>query len=148
MDIELLKEDLIADEGIKYEIYLDSEGHATFGIGHLIKKQDREYGMLVGTRISEERVYEAFDNDIDVVLRNCESNYDNFYDLPEECQLILANMMFNMGLTRMRKFVDLREAINNNDWQWAADEMIDSLWHRKLHDRSSRLIERMQLINE
>ena len=36
MDIELLREELTLDEGVKEEIYLCSEGHPTFGIGHLI----------------------------------------------------------------------------------------------------------------
>ena len=42
MDIEKLREELKADEGVKYEVYLDHLGLPTCGIGHLIKDSDPE----------------------------------------------------------------------------------------------------------
>ena len=47
MNLEKLQEELEIDEGCKYEIYLDHLGYATFGIGHLITKDDPEYGWEV-----------------------------------------------------------------------------------------------------
>ena len=49
MDIEQLRKELEADEGCKYEIYLDHLGYKTFGIGHLCKATDPENDMDVGT---------------------------------------------------------------------------------------------------
>ena len=40
MNIELLREQLEIDEGVKYEIYNDHLGYATFGIGHLVLESD------------------------------------------------------------------------------------------------------------
>ena len=62
MDIEKLRKQLEIDEGVKYEIYNDHLGFATFGIGHLVIPSDKEYGKSVGTRerVSEERVREMF----------------------------------------------------------------------------------------
>ena len=62
MNIDQLRKDLEADEGCKYEIYLDHLGYPTFGIGHLITKQDEEFGEPVGTPISEERVKKIFED--------------------------------------------------------------------------------------
>jgi len=45
MDINKLKDELIADEGVKYEIYLDHLGYKTFGIGHLCRAKDPENDM-------------------------------------------------------------------------------------------------------
>ena len=36
MDIDKLRSELEADEGCKYEIYLDHLGFKTFGIGYLV----------------------------------------------------------------------------------------------------------------
>ena len=58
MNRENVFETLKIDEGVKYEIYLDHLGYPTFGVGHLVKDSDPEYGQDVGTEISEERVWE------------------------------------------------------------------------------------------
>ena len=60
MDIELLREELTLDEGCKEEIYLCSEGHPTFGIGHLIVRGDPEFGKDLGTSVPFHRVREVF----------------------------------------------------------------------------------------
>ena len=61
MDIVALRKQLEIDEGIKHEIYLDHLGLPTFGIGHLIIEGDPEYGMEVGTEITDDRVIQAFE---------------------------------------------------------------------------------------
>ena len=47
MDLQRLQEDLEDDEGVVYEIYLDHLGLPTFGIGHLVREEDPEYGWDV-----------------------------------------------------------------------------------------------------
>ena len=42
MNMEKLREELEADEGVKYEVYNDHLGYATFGIGHLILPEDAQ----------------------------------------------------------------------------------------------------------
>ena len=101
MNIDKLREELASDEGCKYEIYLDHLGLPTFGIGHLITKDDPEYGKDVGTVIEQSRVQSAFNLDIAVTLEDCQRLYKDFNDLPEEVQLIIANMMFNLGYPRL-----------------------------------------------
>ena len=97
MNIDQLREELKVDEGVKYEIYLDHLGLPTFGIGHLVLNSDPEYGQEVGTPVSENRVNECFAKDVEIVLSECKKLYANFELLPDEVQLIIANMMFNMG---------------------------------------------------
>ena len=53
MDRDKLVKEIIQDEGFEYEIYLDHLGYPTFGVGHLIIPKDEEYGMDVGTPVSE-----------------------------------------------------------------------------------------------
>ena len=67
----------------------------------MIKETDPEYGLEVGTQIDEERVNELFEQDLNVTIDECITLYDDFYVLPEEAQLIIANMMFNLGRPRL-----------------------------------------------
>ena len=123
MDKEQLRKEIEEDEGCKYEIYKDHLGLPTFGIGHLITEWDEEYGKPDGTEISEERVSSCFKADIHVTIEECKKLYDDFDKLPDEVQLILCNMMFNMGRPRLSKFKKMNEAITNEDWIEASVQM-------------------------
>lgn len=144
MNIEQLREELKVDEGCKYEIYLDHLGLPTFGIGHLVLNSDPEYGQPVGTPVSEDRVNECFAKDVETVLSECSLLYPNFSVLPEEVQLIIANMMFNMGRPRLSKFKGMKAAVDAGDWHRAAVEMVDSKWYQQVTNRADRLVQRMR----
>ena len=144
MNIEQLRKELEMDEGVKYEIYNDHLGYPTFGIGHLVRDSDPEHGQEIGTAVSEERVIAAFDEDVQIVLADCERLYNDFNVLPEECQLIIANMMFNMGRTRLSKFKKHNTALQNGDWKTAAAEGRDSRWYKQVTNRAERLMSRLE----
>ena len=146
MNIEQLRKELEVDEGVKYEIYNDHLGYPTFGIGHLVRDSDPEAGAALGTPISEDRVIEAFNEDVETVLSDCAILYDDFDELPEEAQLIIANMMFNLGRPRLSKFKGMKSGVDSRDWNKAADEMIDSAWYRQVPNREGRLVKRMRAL--
>ena len=146
MNIEQLRKELEVDEGVKYEIYNDHLGYPTFGIGHLVRDTDPEAGAALGTPVTEDRVIEAFNEDVDTVLDDCYILYDDFDKLPEEAQLIIANMMFNLGRPRLSKFKGMKAGVDARDWKKAADEMIDSAWYRQVPNRAGRLVTRMKAL--
>ena len=146
MNIEQLREQLEIDEGVKYEIYNDHLGYPTFGVGHLVIESDPEYGMDIGTPVSESRVIEAFEQDCENVLRDCNILYEDFASLPEEAQQVIANMMFNMGRPRLSKFKGMKRGVDSRDWNAAADEMVDSAWYRQVTNRADRLVERIRAL--
>ena len=146
MNIDQLREELKVDEGCKYEIYLDHLGLPTFGIGHLVLPSDMEHGQPVGTPVSEDRVNECFAKDVETVLSECAQLYSNFSVLPEEAQLIIANMMFNMGRPRLSKFKGMKAAVDAGDYHRAAVEMVDSRWYQQVTNRADRLVARMRSI--
>ena len=146
MDIDQLRKTLKVDEGVKNEIYLDHLGLPTCGIGHLITEDDPEHGLEVGTHIDDERVNELFDQDVQVTLGECRLLYNDFDDLPEEAQQIIANMMFNMGRPRLSRFHKMKQAVDGRDWIEAGNQMMDSRWYKQVTTRADRLVRRMQAI--
>lgn len=148
MNKDKLREELAEDEGCKFEIYLDHLGLPTFGIGHLVVESDPEHGQPVGTPVDNERVRQVFALDIASTLDECHVLYPDFDDLPEEAQLIIANMMFNMGRPRLSKFKDMKAAVDARSWNAAADAMVDSRWYDQVTNRAKRLVARMRALQD
>lgn len=146
LDREAVFEQLTIDEGVVNEVYHDHLGYPTFGIGHLILDSDEESGQPIGTPVSEERVRECFEKDLDTAISECELMYEEgvFGSFPDEVQQILVNMMFNMGRTRLSKFKKMHAAILKEDWKEAAIEGRDSQWHKQVTNRAERLMVRLE----
>jgi lysozyme len=89
----------------------------------------------------------VFDSDITSTLDECKVLYPDFDDLPEEAQLIIANMMFNMGRPRLSKFKGMKAGVDARDWNRAADEMVDSRWYNQVTNRAERLVKRMRSLS-
>ena len=146
MNLNRLREELAVDEGVKLESYLDHLGLKTCGIGHLCREEDEEFELPVGTPITQERCNELFDQDIQITINDCKKVYDDWFKLPEEVQLICANMMFNLGYPRYSKFKKKIQAIKDGDWKEASVQMADSHWFNQVPKRAKRLIERMEKV--
>ena len=146
MDLVKLREELEIDEGVEYKIYNDHLGYPTFGVGHLILESDPEHGEEVGTPVSEERVIEAFEKDVEIVVDDCKVLYPDFDDLPEEAQRVIANMMFNLGRPRLSRFLKMKKHVDNRDFKSASFEMKNSKWYMQVTQRAQRLCERMESI--
>jgi len=117
---------------------------ATHGIGHLIREHEPEHGQPVGTPVSEERVRQCFALDIAITMEDCQRLFADFKELPDEAQLVIANMCFNLGYPRLSKFKNFRAAVEERDWMRAADEMVDSRWHDQVPNRAKRLVKRIR----
>ena len=146
MDLDKLKEEIKTDEGVIYEVYLDHLGYKTCGVGHLCRATDPENKLEVGDPVSVERVDVLFAEDLETTIDECKLLYNNFDDLPEEVQRIIANMMFNMGRPRLSRFHKMKKAVDNGDWIEASVQMKDSLWARQVPNRADRLVKRMEAV--
>ena len=139
MNIELLREELKRDEGCVNAVYLDHLNLPTVGIGHLVTEWDQEYGKPVGTEVSEERVNELFEQDIETTIDECKYLYSDFDDLPESIQHVLVNMCFNLGPNRLSKFRNMLYACSVGDWEEMSRQMEDSRWYGQVGRRSKEL---------
>jgi GH24 family phage-related lysozyme (muramidase) len=146
MNKELLKEQIKRHEGEVLEIYKDSLGYLTFGVGHLVREDDPEFGQPEGTPVSQERVDEVYEYDFDKHLEETihlfeSKGGEDFHALPENIQHVLVNMTFNLGGTRFGKFNNMWKGVVENDWEKVAVEMEDSKWFGQVGRRSVELQE-------
>ena len=142
MNIELCKEQIKRHEGEVLNIYEDSLGYKTLGVGHLCKPEDPEYDWTVGTSVSQEVVDMYYENDFVTHLAEAIHIFgseEGFYNLPEDIQHVLVNMCFNLGGTRLSKFKNMMRACRENNWKEMAVQMEDSRWYKQVGRRSKEL---------
>lgn len=147
MNREAIFEQLKIDEGVVYEIYEDHLGYPTFGVGHLVLDSDPESGQSVGTPVSEERVKECFERDLDTAIDECVILYGDAWEgFPGEVQEVLVNMLFNLGRPRLSKFKNFNAQLIEGNYAAAAPEGLDSLWARQVGSRAERLMARLEAV--
>ena len=148
MNLEELKEHIKFEEGVKLNdngehiLYNDSLGYKTLGIGHLVKATDPENEMEVGTVVSQERVDECFEADLYVAINDMEKFTEDM-NVDENVKECVTHMVFQLGLPRLNKFKNFKQALLDGDIRSAQAEMKDSLWYRQTTNRAERLIEKL-----
>ena len=138
-----MTEQIKRHEGEVLEVYADSLGYLTLGVGHLIQPNDPEHGQPAGTPVSQEVVDKYYEIDFDKHLEETKHviGHDVFDGLPGEIQEVLVNMCFNLGGTRLGKFRNMFNAVEDHDWERMAVEMEDSRWFKQVGRRSVELQE-------
>jgi len=69
----------------------------------------------------------------------------NYHKLDDIRQEALIEMAYQLGGWKQRKFVNLRSAIQTEQWEYAWSETIDSLWFDQTPDRCKRIADMLKL---
>ena len=145
--IDELRELLEADEGNgDHLIYVDHLGKATVGIGHLILEDDVEHGWAVGTPVSEERVTELFDQDVQTSIDDALWLQPNLNSWPVPIQITVVSLAFQLGSPRYSQFVKHHAALKQKYWMTAALELRDSKLYRQTPERTERHAQRLESV--
>lgn len=135
--LPVLQAFLIQHEGWKNEIYIDSVGKRTIGVGHNIDDDDSFPAQV--TALGDEEIITLLEQDMLTALDDCFSLFENYGKLPLGVKVVLADMAFNLGRPALSKFKKLKAAIENNDFETAAQEAYDSKWARQVKGRATFL---------
>ena len=65
---------------------------------------------FIGAEIPKRKVNNYLKRSKSNLFDECKLIYNDFDDLPEEAQHIIANMMFNMGRPRLSRFHKMKQA--------------------------------------
>lgn len=123
------------DEGFKKCHYNDSLGYKTIGFGHLVKS-----GESFDKCISIPKAFEMLESD----YYDAVSSVERRYSWAEgEVKLVLINMTYQLGATRLAKFENTLKALKQEDYGTAAIEMLDSRWGKQTERRALRLAVRI-----
>ena len=145
---------LVAHEGLRLEVYQDTLGINTIGIGRNLEDRGITNQELSDLDIpSIEHVYKygiteadavyLATNDVEIVEEELLRAHPCVDSLDSVRQLILMDMAFNMGVPRLCKFKNMWTAIHNEDFITAAKEMLDSRWANQVKSRATKLAHAM-----
>jgi lysozyme len=134
-----LRQDLIADEGLRLHAYADAGGVWTIGVGHT-GAEVRE--GLAWTRAA---CLEALERDIARAEAGLDAHLAWWRTLAAERQDVLANMAFNLGVEGLLAFRHTLEAVRAGDYPLAAERMLASEpWRSQVGARAERLAAQMR----
>ena len=151
---EHLLEELVKHEGLRLQVYQDTLGIDTIGIGRnlkdrgISKEELDELDIPTIDHVYEYGITEAdamvlAENDVQIVEEELLRAHPCVEDLDAVRQLVLVDMAFNMGVPRLCKFVKMWNAIHENKFDAASKEMLDSRWANQVKSRSVKLANAM-----
>jgi len=148
-------EKLIEHEGMVLTVYQDTLGIDTIGVGRNlidrgISKEELDYmdipnmGVIYEFGINENDAKYLLENDIEIVEKELCAAHPCVEELDSVRQLVLMDMAFNMGVPRLKKFVKMWNAIHEEMFHIAAEEMLDSRWATQVGRRADILSNAMK----
>lgn len=129
-----LRDLLKKHEGVRAKLYTDTKGIPTIGCG----RNAKDVGL------SPDEIDLLLTNDIQRCYIQANRFFPWFYGLTQARQDVIMSMIFNMGAGAVCKFNDMIAAIQNQDWDKAADAMLNSHWHDDVGKRAEELAEMMR----
>lgn len=128
---------LTGDEGRKSQVYRDSLGFWTIGVGRLVDASKPGSGL----RDSEMNFMLA--NDIEDRVQQLTAYLPWFVSLDEARQGVLLNMSFQLGVNGLLGFKNTLELVRQGKFTDAAAGMLQSKWAGQTPERAKRLSDQM-----
>ena len=136
MTDEEIQKRIKLDEGYRGNVYLDSQGIPTVGWGH---------ALLHGSPITLEIAELLFEMDWNEAVKGYNSYVAKHGILLNTVRRgVIINMIYNMGLSNLRGFKKMTRCLIKEDYEGAADQMLDSLWAQQVKRRANRLAQMMR----
>jgi len=144
--------DFIKDhEGYRPNVYKDSLGIPTIGIGFNLTRPDaRLIAKKVGVNyedilsgksaLTDEQIKEIFKITLTIAYNDAKKWIPNFDSLPKNIKLGVLDMSFNMGFTRLNKFVKTKDYILKGEYGNAANEIQKSKWSTQVGKRVNSIV--------
>ena len=129
MDEKRLREDLTRDEARRAKPYTDTVGKISIGVGRNLTD--------VGLRPDE--IDLLLSNDISAVCHDLDARLPWWRKMTDARQNALANMCFNLGITRLLTFKTTLGHLERGEYDQAADAALQSKWATQVGDRAKRI---------
>lgn len=139
---------LTRHEGFRAYSYRDTKGKLTIGIGFNLDAPGAEARCAAagvdykavsfgGHGITLAQAQALLDEGITVAQDQALCAVVGFTDMPEVVQLVVLDMLFNMGRERFLGFHRMIIALEAHDWRQMVNEMRQSDWYGEVRTRAT-----------
>ncbi len=128
MNYQRLMQSIQRHEGLRLKPYLDTVGKLTIGYGRNLDDigiDETEAGMMLQT-------------DMHKVIQQMTSVAE-WQGISDVRQNVLLEMSYNLGFQGLQSFHRMWAAIRREEYNSAADEMMNSKWARQVGNRAVKL---------
>ena len=139
-DLDKVKERIKTHEGFVNYVYKDTLGKRTVGYGHLCTDDEN---WEDGKCYDNSYLNDVFEIDFMEATKQAEELIGNLV-LENKANEIILEMVFQLGKTGVSKFKKMWEALSGQDYNKAADEMLDSKWAKQTKNRPESLAKIMR----
>lgn len=150
---EETEKEIVKNEGYREQVYKDSLGKDTIGIGHLLTDEEKASGKIYGIDytdgLSKEEAREVLFNDYmkatdgrDKLLKNFGIDKNNLSDNQLDA---INEMVFQLGASGASQFKKTFEFIKQGKYEEAAKEAENSLWFKQTPNRVRNFQRNIQL---
>ena len=123
------------DEGFKSQLYIDTEGYQTIGIGFCLDKRPMPEDVAdYWCESILSKLHQQMSNTPDPIPTT-------YAGLGMARQCAVLNMAYQMGLTGLCKFQDMWASLEQADYDEAAKHALNSLWAKQTKKRAKRVAE-------
>ena len=136
---EELKEEIKLHEGYRDTVYLDSLSKRTVGFGHLCVEDHWEDGK----QYDKEYLEEIFEKDFNIALTDANKILKG-KPVNHIAREVIIELVFNIGMPRTKKFVKCLAALDNEDYNEAGNQILDSLYAKQVPARAGKLSGKMK----
>lgn len=126
---DALTKRLTIEEGLRLKPYRCTAGKLSIGIGRNL--DDRG--------ITKEEAEYLLANDLQGVYADLDRNLPWWREMNEARQVVIADMCFNLGISRLLGFKNTLSAMRAGNYFLAADGMLNSAWAKQVGNRAVNL---------
>ncbi|MGH9403863.1 MAG: glycoside hydrolase family protein [Terriglobia bacterium] len=127
--------------------YADTMGHPTIGIGFNLDRPDAgekiaAFGLNYNQvrtgqqSLTNDQINQLFTQDVNMAIGGARRIVPGFDTLPDPAQMVIVDMVFNLGPQGFAGFARTISALETQNWNAAATEMTNSAWYTQTGQRS------------
>ncbi len=141
---DLLKERLIWEEGLKYSPYKCPSGFNTIGVGHNMDANPLPKSMQAYLdehgKLELVQIMQLLEKDIDYAENGARKLFESFNDLTENRKVAIVDLVYNLGVAGLSKFITFGAAVRQQNWDAAAAALRNSKWYKQVGKRAIGII--------
>ena len=122
-------------------------GHPTVGVGFnldatgasaAIEALGLDYDQVRSGEqtLADNQIDRLLDIAVNQAIQGARGVIQSFDGLPDDKQIVIVDMVFNLGTAAFSEFVNTIQAIRGQDWATASEQMQESAWFRQVGNRA------------